>query len=461
MALVTITLIAGSAQLPDLPILKMSGFFPAIRQQVQQAEVAARANPKSAAASGKLGMVLDTYEQYDSAAVCYDRARRLDPRSFRWAYYLGSVQVHEGKYDQAVITLRRALALSPSYLPARLKLAESLLELGKLDESAKFYEDILKGQPDSAEALYGQGRIAAARGDMAAAVDFYLKSCHIFPSYGAAQYALALAYRKLGQPDKAQPHFSLYEANLTVTPPLDDPLLGAVQALNLGAEPHLDRAVELEHEGKIGEAINEEDRALAIDPNNIQAHINLISLFARAGQAAKAEQEFREAVRLNPNRADAYYNGGVLLFEEQKYSEAEQAFRRALQINPYYAEAHNNLGFLLERQGRTDEARAEYEAALKDRPAYRQAHFHLATILVNEKKYDEAIRQLLETLSPEDADTPRYLYALGIAYGRNGNLENALKYIRKARDQAAARKQSQLLANIDRDLHTLEQDVKQ
>ncbi|MHB8652698.1 MAG: tetratricopeptide repeat protein [Terriglobia bacterium] len=454
------------AELPALPKLNMADFLPAIRRQVQQADAAARANPRSADASGNMGMVLDAYQQYESAAFCYRRARELNPRAFRWAYYLGADQLHQGAYDQAAASLREALALSPDYLPARLKLAESLLAGGNLDESGKIYEAILKDvakkprdgdKAATAEALYGMGRIESARGDISAAAESYRKACELFPDYGAAHYALALAYSKLGKPDMAQPHFSVYQANMTVTPPIEDPLLAAVQALNLGADPHLRRAIEMEKQGKLDEAIEEQDQALAVDPKSVQARINLISLYGRTGQTEKAEQNFQEAVRLNPNRADAYYDEGVLLMMQNKFPEAEQAFRQALRINPFYAEAHNNLGVLLERKGRTEDAMAEYEAALQSQPDYRVAHYHEATILARRGKYDEAIAQLLPTLTPQDESTPVYLYALAIAYGRKGDRENALKYMHMARDEAAARNQAQLLASIDRDLRSLEQ----
>src|SRR5579859_712316 len=467
LALISFPMALRSAELPALPRLNMADFLPAIRQQIQQADAAARANPRSADASGNLGMVLDAYQQYESAAFCYRRAHELNPRVFRWAYYLGADQLHQGEYDQAAATLRQALALSQDYLPARLKLAESLLAGGNLDESGKIYEAILKDvakkprdgdKAATAEALYGMGRIESARGDISAAAESYRKACELFPAYGAAQYALALAYSKLGKPDMAQPHFSVYQANMTVTPPLEDPLLAAVQVLNLGADPHLRRAIEMEKQGKLNEAIEEQDQALAVDPKNVQARVNLISLYGRTGQTEKAEQNFQEAVRLDPNRADAYYDEGVLLFGEGKYQEAEQAFRQALRINPYYAEAHNNLGFLLEGQGRTEDALAEYQACLKSQPNYRLAHYHIATILARQNKYDEAIEHLLKTLTPADDSTPGFLYALAIAYGRKGDLENALKYMRKAREEAAARNQSQLLAGIDRDLRSLEQE---
>jgi len=75
----------------------------------------------------------------------------------------------------------------------------------------------------------------------------------------------------------------------------------------------------------------------------------------------------------------------------------------------------------------------------------------------NEGRYDEAIRHLQQTLVPEDTGTPRYLYALGATYARAGRPAEALKYLRTARDQAAARKQADLVTAIDKDLRTLEQ----
>ncbi len=450
--------IGRASDLPKIPKLNDSGFLPVIRHEVQQAYSAALAHPLSADASGKLGMVLDAYQQYDSAAPCYERAHQLDGHSFRWVYYLGVLQIHQGKYDRAIVTLREALRLKPDYIPARLKLGESLLATGQLEESSKTFTAILKDAPDSPEAWYGQGRVEAARNKSTAAIDALNRACDLFPAYGVAQYALALAYRKIGQQGNAEPHFRLYHANTTTTPPINDPLLAEVQALNIGVDAHLRRAADFEQQGRLTEAISEEEQAIQVDPANVQANVNLISLEARAGHYDAAEKHFQDVVRLNPNRADAYYNHGVLLFGLGKSAEAEQAFRRALEINPFYAEAHNNLGFLLEKQGRTEEALAEYQTSIQDQPAYRLAHFHIGRILANDGKYDEAIAHFLKTLAPEDQSTPGYLYALAIAYGRKGDRASALKYAHQARDQAVAFHQDQLVASIDKDLRRLEQD---
>ncbi|MGH9397881.1 MAG: tetratricopeptide repeat protein [Terriglobia bacterium] len=452
---------ARPATLPALPALKLDNTFSAVRRQIQQAYAAARAHPAEPASNGKLAMILDTYQQYAGAAICYRRAHRLEPSSFQWVYDLGYVEMKLGEYDRAAAAFRAALKMNPGYLPATMNLAESLLSAGQLDASGKLFEEIVQKYPDSAEAQYGLGRVEAAQGNAQAAAQALEKACELFPEYGGAHYALALAYRKLGQPQKAATHFAAYQSNVTTAPPIADPLRAAVEQLNQGPLELMRRGLALGQAGDIDGAIQEYQKAIGLDPQLVQAHINLIQLYARASKYEKAEQEYQAAVSLDPNRADCYYNYGVLMFGLNRFSEAEQAFRRAIAINPYYAEAHNNLGFLIERQGHLDQAIEEFRKAVEDRPNYRLARFHIGQILVNQRKYAEAIAEFQKILTPNDATTPGYLYALGATYARAGDLQNALTYIRKARDEAAARGQTQLLASIDGDLKSLEQDLNQ
>jgi len=456
MLLATPSLLPGIS-LPPLPQLKISNVFPSVLHQIQEAYQSAQAHPMDAASNGKLGMVLDAYEQYALAEVCYLRAHRLDPISFDWAYDLGYVLFKQGQYNQAVEALRAALKLRPDYLPAKLKLAESLFSTGQAEAAAKLYEDIIQDDPVSAEAYYGLGRALAAQGHARAAAASLEKACALVPQYGAAQFALATAYRKLGEPGKAAEHFRLYKANRVTVPPAVDPVRAAVQQLNNGALAHIRRGLSMADAGDLQGAIQQHLDAIQADPKEVQAYINLIQLYARIGQDDKAEQAYRQAIALNPNRADCYYNYGVLMFQLRKYSEAEQAMKQAIQINPYYAEAHDNLGYLLAMQGHFDEALAQYRKAVKDRPDFRLARFHLGQIFVNQGKYADALREFLKILTPDDASTPGYLYALGATYARAGDRQNALLFMRKARDEAAARGQTQLLASIKHDLADLEQ----
>ncbi len=117
---------------PQLPqeLLKISvdNFGPGIREQVKKSLDEARRNPRDANAVGRLGMVLQTYEDHELAATCYLLAHRLEPKDFRWTYLLGISQSALGKQREAVAALRDALRLKPEDLPAQLKLADALHE---------------------------------------------------------------------------------------------------------------------------------------------------------------------------------------------------------------------------------------------------------------------------------------------------------------------------------------------
>lgn len=443
--------------LPPLPRLNLGNTFQTVRAQIDQAFAAAQAHPGDATANGRLGMLLDAYQQYGAAAVCYRRAHLLDSASYRWIYNLGFAEMKLGEYNQAAAAFRTALKLRPGELPPRMYLAESLLAGGAAKESGPIFRAIIAKYPGSAEAWYGLGRVESAEGNTQAAVAAFQKACQLFPEYGASHYALALAYRKLGEAQKAAPHFAAYKKNVTTVPPLVDPERQAVEQLNQGPLARMRRGRELAQSGNLEGAIAEYLAAIKIDPKLVQAHINLIQLYARTGNTAAAEQEYETAVQLDPNHADCYYDYGVLMFELQQDAKAEAAFRRAIEINPYYPEAHNNLGFLLAREGKLSEAMAEFRSAVAERPDYRLARFHIGQILVGEGKYPQAIQEFSKILAPDDASTPAYLYALGATYARAGDMVHAAQWMRKAHEEAAARGQTQLAASIDHDLKSIQQ----
>jgi tetratricopeptide (TPR) repeat protein len=458
LGLLLCALLSRASDLPNLPQVDTANFSPAISVQIEQAESDAKAHPHDAYRVGTFGMILHAYRQYDGAAAAYSRALALEPQNFDWASLLGLAELEQGQFDVAAKSFRLALAIRPADLPAQLHLAQCLVSIPDWEAAGRIYEQIVKVHRDCPQAWYGLGRVQGAKGDHVSAAASFTEACNLFPQYGAAQFALAGELRKIGKPSDAALHFALYSKNSAIEPPLPDPLAQRVEQLNQSSTAHLQRGVELESAGKLDDAIREHQSVLQSDPKNVQAHINLISLYGRAGDMTAAKQHFDTAIQLSPNRPDAWYNYGVLLFGQQKYDQAEQAFRRALAINPNYAEAHNNLGATYELERRMEEAASEFRAAIADRPNYPLARFHLARILVNENKYEEAIQQLQRALQPEDENTPVYTYALAAAYARSGNREQALHYYREAHDRASAHGKSQLLTSIERDLKMLEGD---
>ncbi len=456
LAAVAVSRPPAAPDLPQLPALAVLRYSPALRAAVEEAYTAVEAKPRDAAANGRLAMVLQANRLFEEAEVCYRRAHLLDPASFRWTYLLAVVQATQGDCAQAIAMLRDALQMKPDDLPARLQLGSCLLGSGQWQQADNTYQAILAKHPMSAEAYYGIGRLRAVNHDLAGAVVALRKACELFPDFGAAHYALGRVYERLDKKDQSVAELTLFEKLKNSAPPLADAVLSEVLALQAGVREAQLEGEQLAREGKLPAAAAAYEKALAIAPALVPAHVSLISIYGRLRQGAKAEEHFRAAVALKPDDPDAYFNHGLLLASQENFPEAEDAFRRTLELQPAYAGARLNLGFMLEAQGKLPEALAEYRKAVQDDAADSQAQFNVGRILVQRQNYSEGIQHLLKSLaSAGKDDKPSYLYAVGAAYVRAGDRENGLRYLNLARQEAAAVEQSKLVESIDDDLRTL------
>lgn len=461
LAIILVLPSTGAAQvmdgLPSLPQLPLETYEPAVRGPIAEAFEDARAEPLDAARNGLLGMVLYAHEQYEFAAPCFERAHILDRGEGRWAYYLGRTEFYLGDYGRAAASLIEALRTRGApYVPAQVLLAQALLEAGNLEQSRTAYEQTLADEPDTAAAHYGLGRIAASQNATEEAVRHLERAVELYPTFGAAHFALAKAYRELGERDKAQGQLALYQKDKDGWPPLDDPFLQDILGMRDSPTTRLRQGIELAAAGQLDEAAAAHEAALEGDANLVLAHVNLIRIYGELGEREKAEEHYRAALALDPNLAELHYNYGVLLVETDA-GKAAEAFRRALELKPTYAEAHGNYAYLLMTSGRLDEAAEHYLKALEEQPDNRGARFNLARILVQQQRNQEAIVHLEQLLVPEDDSTPMFTYALGAAHARAGNREEALRYMQQAREKASGRGQSDLVASIDRDLQALQQ----
>ncbi|MFI5371254.1 MAG: tetratricopeptide repeat protein [Candidatus Eisenbacteria bacterium] len=98
------------------------------------------------------------------------------------------------------------------------------------------------------------------------------------------------------------------------------------------------------------------ERAIDLDPDMADAHVNLGRQLHLAGERGRAEPHYREAVRLDPDDPTPHFNLGVLFEESGRRDEAVHAYRQAILRDPDFADAHCNLGLLLESLGRRQEA---------------------------------------------------------------------------------------------------------
>lgn len=447
----SLALVAMQPAVPGLPQLALESYPATARSAIAAAYAAAQARPADAKAAGDLGRVLHAWEQWDAARGAYARAQALAPAAFEWRYLDALVLRRLARPDQAVTALREALARAPDYLPAKLTLAEALLEAGHLDEARRGFEGL--SDPASAPAVhFGLGTIAARQGRHADAVGHLERAIALYPEFAAAHYAVARAYRALGRREDAEAALARHARYGAQWPAVEDPVLAAVSALREDAGALVQRGVKRADAGDIEGAIAAHVAAVALDPSFAQAHANLIGLYGRVRNWEKAAEHYRAVVTLAVNVSDAHYDYGVLLGLQEQWDGAADAYRAALALNPQHAQARNNLGQILERQKKLDEAASEYRRAVDSQPTLRIARFNLGRMLIATGRHDEAIVELARLTEPRDAEAPRYLFALATAHIRAGHRDEGVKWATEAQSLAERHGDTALAAAIERDL---------
>jgi len=115
--------------------------------------------------------------------------------------------------------------------------------------------------------------------------------------------------------------------------------------------------------GRKTEELNANQKAVALAPNDAEAHNNLGITFQEMGILEKSEAGLRHSLSLKFDSAEGHYNLGVTLKARNNLEEAETSYRQAIKLKSNFAKAYNNLGNTLKELGKLEEAKNSYRRA--------------------------------------------------------------------------------------------------
>jgi len=118
-------------------------------------------------------------------------------------------------------------------------------------------------------------------------------------------------------------------------------------------------------------------RAVAANPDDPQAYVELGWAYFMAGDGGRAQTLFREALSLDPGHIPALLNMGILLAERKQYGDAKASFAKVVKINPGHEVARFNLGVIAIRERKYDSAIDELNHALRANPTSGDAWYYL------------------------------------------------------------------------------------
>ena len=219
----------------------------------------------------------------------------------------------------------------------------------------------------------------------------------------------------------------------------------AVKLSPQDAEAHNNLGNTLKDLGRLDEAEASYNQALLLKPDYAEAHCNLGIVLHKLGRLDKAESSYNQAIALKPEFPEAYSNLGITLQEAGRLKEAETNYNQAIQLSPDYAEAHSNLGNMLKELGRLEDAEASYNQAIALEPNLAEAHNNLGATLQELGRLEGAKARWTQSLllNPNFFDGARNLVKLPVGQleldtlnlcekaldSRDGSLENQIKYL--------------------------------
>jgi tetratricopeptide (TPR) repeat protein len=161
------------------------------------------------------------------------------------------------------------------------------------------------------------------------------------------------------------------------------------------------------------------------DPNHIEGHILMGSVFYAQNEREKAFAEINQAIQLDPKRVESYLSLARFYIVTNDKAKAEETFQRAVSVNNNSGLAHTEYGKYLAQLARLGDAEAEMRKAVEVEPSNRTSRFVLASFYLVNKQFDKA-EVAYKALADLDKDKPESMAILADFYSSTNRLDEAI-----------------------------------
>ena len=167
-----------------------------------------------------------------------------------------------------------------------------------------------------------------------------------------------------------------------------------------------------------GQAISSYQAALRLNRHSAVLYDKIGVAHLLEGQRGNARKNFLQAIRYNPTYVAAINNLGVVALLDKKYPLSVKYFKQALALEETNAAIHVNLAEAWVGLEQIDRAMTEYSRALE----------------LDADVLDSSTEGLLARLSTPD-QYARVSYIIAKMYMKRGNVDGALEYLRRAKEE--------------------------
>jgi cellulose synthase operon protein C len=341
---------------------------------------------------------------YENAIKLFGARLATNPDDAETEKHLLRAYIETGRYLEAETSAKKFLIKTPTAAAVRHELAEVFATTGRYPEAIAEFErasaDASKSAAEKllsdlrrAEVLELTGQEDRARQIFESLVGYYKNR---LPESGAE---LKVVARALVHLERFQDANDIYRAAIEADSSNLESYLGAgelfIEKYNYGdAAQFLEEALQLNHNSarahfgvalvkrfEGGEEVSAAlDRALAINPNLVEALTFRAGLALEASEYSAATADIERAFKVNPRSLDAHSLRAAMLYLQDRDFEPEVA--AALAINPRYGTVFDVLSHFATITRRTSQAASFAKRAIEISPRLWSAHLDLGMALL-------------------------------------------------------------------------------
>ena len=326
------------------------------------------------------------------------------------------------KYNEALTSFSNAIDVKPDYVDAVYYKGVSLSDLGRIEESIACYDKAIEMNKYYPDVWRDKGSAFLELKRYEDAIACYDKAIEIenkFPFPGDGNLYVVQGWMENPYHSKSLVYKAVALSNLDRYEEAIECLDEAIRKIVYSKKDYKDgrplprfsfawttKGYILTKFGKLDEAIINYDKAIQINPNDVQAWTYkgaclLYSNASNSGRYDEALKCYNKALEIDPKYTDAWNGKGNALYVLKNYDEAIKCYDRALDINPNSTDALNVKGAILNNLGRYEESVALFKHIAEIVPNDTTFKVNLVEALLNAKRYDQS-----EMLAKEIWDEP-------------------------------------------------------
>ncbi len=237
----------------------------------------------------------------------------------------------------------------------------------------------LDAYPESARVQGGIGKQLVREGRAAEALEYLKRAIRIFPNSASVYNDLGLVYEALGELEDAE-QAAAVAASMSPGNPMFHRNLAHIRKLRGVNSPFAPER-----------SLDELLAAAEQNPDDFQTHYQLGLAQIQAGELPKAVEALERALAIDPDHVDARLDYAIQLFATERQAEGFEQFKKVLDLDPDNWRAHTNMAVCLAIGGDFDGALRHAEKARDLAPNQFQTWINLAQVHAHADRFDEAM----------------------------------------------------------------------